>query len=306
MIINIIANLDNQAGLQRDYELLADFLTERGHTVRGVHFNHPQGVQSADLNIFCEHLVPNLMLRAPRNLVFPNPDWWQSNWDAWLPLVERVLVKTHEAASIFKNLVLNRQIFWTGFMSRDFYDPGVERKRAFLHVAGGSRTKNTDAVVAAWTRRRMSVPLTVVAEISGRYEEVHQGCGITFHNRVTEEALRHLYNSHQFFLLPSACEGWSHVLHEAMGCGMVVLTTNALPMSEFGTPPFLLVPATGSVPQGITKAYSVAAADVSAVVDTALSLPPELVQAESLKARKRFLDDNSFFRKRLEEVLVSA
>lgn len=217
--INIITNTTNGAGLQRDYAMLRAELETRGHEVQGIHFKTPEAAP-ADLNIFLEVVVEELLACAPKNWAIPNPEWWFRGWplDVW----DVVLTKTHDATRIFRGLVGDR-CEYLGWQAEDFYDPALPRDRRFLHVAGKSKSKNTPAVVAG--ARRAGVPVTVIA---------------TGYQRVTDEELRVLLNTHAFCLLPSAYEGFGHSLHEAYGCAQVVLTTAAAPMNEIG--PAILIP----------------------------------------------------------------
>jgi hypothetical protein len=42
-----------------------------------------------------------------------------------------------------------------------------------------------------------------------------------------------MMNRHRFHIMPSKYEGFGHYIHEAIGCGGIVLTTDARPMNEF-------------------------------------------------------------------------
>ena len=77
MRFNVISNLHNGAGLQRNYELLRHALEVRGHQVHGVQFNaKPLLVPKADVNIFDEVVNVNAFAAAPKQWVMPHLEWW--------------------------------------------------------------------------------------------------------------------------------------------------------------------------------------------------------------------------------------
>jgi hypothetical protein len=146
MRFNIISNLSNGAGLERDYKLVRRILEEKGHSVEGVMFDQPPPYPKADVNIWLEILPsPSWGLTvaaidaAPRNWVIPNPEWWYADlWDRHLPRFEKVICKTRDCTRIFERKAPGRCSF-TGFESLDLYEPETERQPTFLHMAGKER-----------------------------------------------------------------------------------------------------------------------------------------------------------------------
>src|SRR5260370_39891253 len=100
--VNIISNIGNGVGLQRDFELLREILNESGHEVFGVQFNAPHRGPSVDLNIFIETVVPSLFFLAKHNWLIPNPEWFQEVFLSSLASFSRILCKTRDAMRIFK------------------------------------------------------------------------------------------------------------------------------------------------------------------------------------------------------------
>lgn len=291
--INIITNLTNGAGLQRDYELLRAELERRGHAVHGIHYQSPD-LQAGDVNIFLEVIeyrpkdeperhvrFEDLAACAPQQWLVPNPEWWFRGWplDVW----DVVLTKTRDATRIFTEMVGDR-CEYLGWQAHDFYDPTIPRQRAFLHVAGKSKAKNTPAVLDG--ARRTGVPLTVVAE---------------GHQRVTDEELRHLLNSHMFCVLPSAYEGYGHALHEAYGCGQVVLTTNAPPMNE--TRPAIFITTLQRRTHHCGVLHEVTGRSVGRAMRAAMALTDDQVRTMSQQVRAAFDADRAVFQANLDRVL---
>lgn len=280
MRVAIVTNTTNGAGLQRDYELLRRLLEARGHEVEGIHFKQPIAFD-ADLAIFLEVVVPELLELAPVNWAVPNPEWWFKGWP--VQRFDRVLCKTHDATRIFRGLVGDRAAY-LGWEANDWYDPDVPRAPKFLHVAGKSRSKNTAAVIGG--ARRAGVDVTIIAE---------------GHRRVSDAELYELLNSHTFCLLPSAYEGYGHSLHEAMACAMVIITTQAPPMTEIR--PAIYVTPLSQRQHHLGPMHLVTDRAVARAIRQALALTPEDRAVMGVQVREAFLADRAAFHLALDREL---
>lgn len=301
MLVQIITNHDNGAGLQQDAAFLDGILRTMGHTTRLVHIHRPlETVGDADLNIFLEVLVPSLMRTAAKNWIVPNSEWWGHHWSAHIPKLDRVLLKTHDGLRIWNEKAPGKTSY-IGWMAEDFYRPSVPKELKFLHTAGKSSTKNTAMVIEAWKRYKIPYQLTV----SAFKPEIAQPCkgvpNVRLVQRFTREELVHEVNSSQFFLMPSKYEGYGHAIHEALGCKAVVLTTAGPPMNSFsGVPRDLLIPVERTDRMGEARASFVSANAVRNVVAAAAKLPSDKLQDYGNDARAGFLRDNTFFLQAIE------
>ena len=277
---NLISNTTNGAGLQRDVAMLRAELERRGHEVHAIHFKQPKPA-AADINVFLEVVVVELLTFARQNWLIPNPEWFFKGWplDVW----DVVLTKTHDATRIFRGLVGDR-CEYLGWQAHDFYDPTVPRELTFLHVAGKSKSKNTPAVIQG--AARAGVPVTIVAKD---------------HQRVTDAELRQLLNSHTFCILPSAYEGYGHSLHEAYGCGQVVLTTDAAPMNE--TRPAIFIRSQHARTHHRGVLHEVSGSAVRLAIKSALALTEAERQTMSQQVRAAFEADRATFHANLDRVL---
>lgn len=286
MRFNLISNISNGVGLQRDYELLRHQLQIRGHVVQGVQFNaKPPKAHPADINIFLEVVNPIFFSTAPKQWAVPNPEWWFTDWDKY-PW-DLILAKTRDCERIFKAKVGEKCQF-LGWLARDLYDASIPREPKFLHIAGKSQFKNTPAVIAGCQHAK--VPLTVVGEHVGPVRR-----------RVTEQELVSLMNSHFCHVMPSAYEGYGQVLHEARGVGQIIITTDAPPMNELI--PAMLVPPESTMKYHEGTLYKVSALAVSRVVRTVKALSPTMVQAYADQARFQYQQEKLAFHKALDELV---
>jgi hypothetical protein len=296
---NIISNIGNGVGLQRDYELLSRLLIERGHQVVGVDFRSASA-PSADVNIFIETLAPKLIRMAKANWIIPNSEWWYSQlWDGFLPVVNRVLCKTRDCLKIWERKTPGKAEF-TGWEAEDIYRPEVERVDSFLHLAGKSNMKGTEAVIRAWVENDLPHNLTVVS--NGNIQIQHRSIQyLPWLNR--DKAIR-LVNQNRFFVMCSEYEGYGQALYEAASCGSIVITTNAPPVNEMGglVPECQVAPSSyGRVREAVTAIVD--PGSVERAVRAAANLSPVEIRAYSARVRACFLESRQAFRSRLTAIL---
>ena len=313
---NICSNINNQCGLQADGELLRDLLVSWGHEVKLVHYKKQNQIEEApraDANIFLEVVSYDLIARhvARENWFIPNPEWL-APWDHknGLPDFDKVLCKTQDAVRILTRLTAEYQkkVRYIGFESKDLYDEAIPRSRRFLHVAGQSRYKNTMATTFCFARMMDDEDVKPQLTIVGAYPDEYQfGVGsknIRTFERVSDDEMKQLMNSHLFHLMPAGYEGWGHALNEGLGCGAVMLTTNHPPMSEFnGVPQDLLVPYQDTIQELAAMRARVVAAPIRDVVKKALKLKQDRIDEIQRDARAAFLRDRDAFRAAFKKVV---
>ena len=307
---NLITNLTNGVGLQREAGLIEGLLRAHGQEVRPIHFDdrgHFAG-PPADVNLFDEIIVPELFPQAREQWVFIHPDWWYPAWTPLLSECRYVLCKTRAAEELSRKLVARLpgprrpEVRYTGFMCIDQYDPAVKRERKFLHLAGKSLLKNTEAVISAWARGPVGAQLVLVSQ----NHRPPANREIELHRRLPEDELRRLMNECQFHVMPSAYEGYGHALHEAESVGAVILTLDMPPMTDVTHDPRLL-----AVPKLFTKHYSCVAGittgeQVRQTVDRALQLTPPEIEELSRRARAHFESERADFKQRFQELVEAA
>lgn len=293
MLIAIVSNKESR-GLHLDSLLLKDFLEGLGHSVQLWQYDEPQS-ESVELIIFCEVTVRQLvnLSKYPPWLI-PNIEFLR---DADLPVIRssfgRVLAKTHEAHRICRELFGDDLVTYTGFLSRDRYLPDIPREQRFLHVAGHSRVKGTQAVVDAWrwshNGKKLTAPLTVVCDFL-KQEELPEH--VTVLDGISDAELADLQNRCMFHLQPSMTEGFGHVLRESLSVRAFILTTAAPPMDEIKDA--LHIPATPARTFNQSQFYDVSAIDIhKAVADT---VTMQRGFSISTVGREEFIAGNEMFK----------
>lgn len=294
---NVISSLVG-AGLHREALLLKDLLESNGHTVRLMHYTDGPNasMESADIGIFLEVVMPAALSLNKENWLAPNSEWWPDINDQYLPRFSKILCKTKDCQRIWSAKVGADKCVYTSFEARDLYDPAVPRERRFLHVAGKSANKGTAAVLDAWQKIPNSLlPLTVVAsnpEFKQQWERNHSN--ITFVEKVDEAELKRLMNSHFFHIAPSPYEGFGHAQNEGLGVGAVVIVVDAPPFQGYtGTFPVVGVHHTST-----QRLATMSHASADGVIHAALDMQHFFYDVtRNQGARTYFLDNRKFFRK---------
>jgi hypothetical protein len=307
---NIVTNIDNGVGLQADYLMLKGLLESWGHIVNGVHFKRIDGgIPRADVNLHLEVLVDAIFHLAPRNWLIPNQEWW-AEWDHQNSMkhVNKILCKTRDAERIFGAMYPQIPRTYIGFESKDLYDPSVEKQRKFLHVAGQSRYKNSKAVAYAFAKffddSDFRLDLTFVGAYPEEVQFARDHKNVKYIQRASDVEMKKLMNECLFHILPSGAEGWGHAIHEGLGCGAIMITTNFPPMNEFdGVCRELLVPYQRTAPELAAQMAFVGAMEVKAAIESSLKLSSLQIAEISEKARLAFLRQREDFRASFKAVV---
>lgn len=240
--INIVSSMVGK-GLQLEYDLLKALLNERDCYVNGYHYTHVAGSTfvRADVDLFLEVVMPNVLSLSRENWLVPNSEWWHFANDRFLPQFTKVLCKTRDCERLWRQKLANdrpERVVYTGFDVRDLYDANVPREKKILHLSGESEFKNTEAVIEGWRKAveqndLQPFTLTVVTR-QKKYRDMCEGLDrTTCLERVPDDELKQVMNSHLIHLMPSKYEGFGHSLHEGLLCGALMITTAAPPMNEF-------------------------------------------------------------------------
>jgi glycosyltransferase involved in cell wall biosynthesis len=322
--INLIG-FDNQKGLSKDIQLLQAALTELGCEVNYIETfakqksSLPKKVyelvkartvdqlrfhRKAEISLFIERVVPNLLGMSQVNLLMPNPEWFHASWQFLAGNIDAVLCKTHHAADIYQKL--GYKTHFTGFTSWDqsLTEP-CSKAFSVLHVAGGSHFKGTERLVKLWEKHPEWPHLTVVTSIvMAKYQS--PATNVTIVNQYLDhQELVSMQNRTLFHAYPAQAEGFGHCINEAMSCGAIVLTTNAAPMNELVSPQVgFLVDAHINGRHGLSDLVDFDEADFERQMAKVLRLDDADLQARSHQARAAFATRDQVFKANLRAALT--
>ena len=271
----------------------------------------PQALQEeglpCDYLFLLEHAFANppLLTRAlARHVVYvPNIEWIFPTDEAVMRsgALDAVLIKTRHALSIFRGLPSARNLegatHFVGWTSRDPGFNSAERKDLeFLHAAGSSVQKGTDALVEAWLQRPDLPSLTVTAFAQAPIRlpsTLFAAHNLRLHLApLAPERFRDLQQSAAVHICPSVAEGFGHSINEARATGAVVVTTSAPPMNELvedGWNGFLVpVRLENARPYRLSTAYVATGPDILEAVARCLALSAPERLAMGGRARAAF------------------
>ena len=323
--VNIVTSLVG-AGLEQEAKILREVLAAQDIYTVFIHYTNLANATMvrADINIFFEVIAPPVLSLSRENWFVPNCEWYDAKIDRYLNQFTRILCKTRHCYEIWCAKVGTAKCTYTSFEARDIYRPEIPREVKFLHLAGKSEHKNTEAVIRTWQKLRKesssAVPilplphLTLVAR-APLFEELCKGefpdGNVTWIPKATDEQVIEMMNSHQFHILPSMYEGFGHALHEALGCGGIVLTTNAPPMNTFeGVWKDGLITVAYPTPRSLVSLNVVDCSMIEPVIRKAANLGWNAARKEELAkqsafARTSFLANRDYFRKTITELVNS-
>jgi glycosyltransferase involved in cell wall biosynthesis len=316
----------NGVGLSRDFELLAAALRSSGCEVtlqgcerrdrklrrnvftrlaaraRGLRGGGPDAPY--DVNLMLEHMWPQFLHQANRNVLVPNPEWFDRRDVAFLGAAQRVWAKTALAERVFA--ARGCRAVRIGFDSADRHAPAVLRETKFLHLAGRSPLKGTARLHSLWRRHPEWPRLTIVQDAEEVANPTRGGeANIRIESSfLSDAALRTLQNSHRFHLCTSEAEGWGHYIAEAMSVGAVTLTCDAPPMNELITPARgVLLDVHSGERQNLVTLSLFDEAALEAAVTRVLGMSSTAWETMGAAARAWFLDNKRGFFGRVRQAL---
>jgi hypothetical protein len=325
-----LLGFDNGVGLSRDLRLLARTLETRGCHVDFTNTRRRGGIPGLiqrmkgrrhaaqlarrrhrglpppyDFVLMEEHIMPAFLDDAPCRVLLPHPEWFLPRDMLALGRIDLVLTKTREAERIFT--AQGCRAICIGFTSEDRRDTAVLRERAFFHLAGSSRTKATEPLLALW-RKHPEWPRLTVVQHPGEAKPASPAANIDHRiGYLAEAELRHLQNAHRFHLCPSETEGFGHYIVEAMSVGAVVITLDAPPMNEMITPERgILLPYARTGSQHLATTYHFDDAAMEAAIERALTTGDARCDALGTAARAWYEAERAALPGRLDAALRGA
>lgn len=255
-------------------------------------------------NIFVEQIMPGWLSLARENFFIPNQEWCRPETVALLKNIDFVLCKTRYAEGIFQGLGHNAA--YIGFTSEDRLRENVKKNyNKFLHVAGRSLQKGTVTLSQVWARHPEWPVLTIITK---NPQLVHRNGASNIHvitDMLTDDSVASIQNEYGIHLCPSEAEGFGHYIGEALGCGAIVITTDAPPMNELVTRDRgVLVPFSKQAPQSLGVNFYVDDEALEAAIEKVLTLTTSEKKSLSDAGRSWFLKNKTDFERRFPTVIT--
>ncbi len=302
--LNIIAR-SNGVGLDRDVSIIREIVSAAGYEVT---LSHSRGISALrrwlpqkkhfSANLFLERIFPRWLGAAEKNILIPNQERFPKRHLHHLTRLDAIFCKSQHALEIFSQL--HPACHFTGFSSEDLFNPAITREqKTFLHLAGKSTLKGTEAILQLWEKHPEWPTLTLVQTKDNAPESVP--ANVTLHRDYLSNAeIAQLYNSHPIHLCPSRSEGWGHYIVEAMSCGALVITSDGPPMNELITPARgLLIDIEKSEPRHLGTNYFIHPTSLERIIEEIIATPPQQWTEQTQAARAWSLENTAAFEKRL-------
>ena len=255
-----------------------------------------------DMTVMLEHVWPEALHLATRNLIVPNPEFFDRHDQRMLGCFDAVWAKTRATEALFRPL--GRPTRFTGFDSEDRYLEGGARAPTFLHVAGKSRMKGTARLVELWSTHPEWPRLTLVQSVPGGPLPVARANIVLRSDYLSDAELKALQNENGIHLCTSETEGWGHYIAEAESAGAIVIATDAAPMNELVRPERgFLVDAQPSGRQHLATTFEFDAGSLGATIERVLALGDDGRRRLGEAARAWFLWNKRDFPARLTQAL---
>jgi len=292
-----IVSRDNGWGLTKDIQVLRDAIlrTNPEAQVEFCDWQH-QPASRVDIQFFLELLPAHMFDLAGRNIMVPNPEWFER---AWLPRLARcseVWAKTHDCLRIFS--WYHRSVTFAGWTSPDRLLPDVPREVELVHLAGNSSAKGTNEVLQAMAM----VPehhLTMVTRKS-------YACPPNVHaiEHLTDSEFMRLQNRAMVHLCPSSYEGFGHYINEALSTGAVVITTASEPMTDLVQPSFGVGVGVKSVSaHHLAQLRHVDPVQLAEAIRSVMGAPVPVIEELGRRSRAAYLSTREAFHNRVTELL---
>ena len=258
----------------------------------------------SDANIFIERVHRRWSGLAKKNFLIPNQERFPKRQLGKLKSIDAVFTKTAHATEAFRQYCKDVELI--GFTSNDLYDPEVEKHYdRFMHLAGKSTLKGTQAILAAWGKHPNWPQLTLLQHGSNVASSIPSNVKL-ISTRIDEAQLKKKMNEHGIHLCPSQAEGWGHYIAEAMSCAAVVVTTDGPPMNELVSDETgELVSISQERARHLGVEYFIDVGAFEQVIEKLISQNGEVGAAKGQRARQWFLANNSQFRTRLSKALIA-
>lgn len=278
--IGLVTNFLSR-GLLADTQIVKQAAPE--HDYVDLQWDKPSDIKT-DLNIHFEVIGTRLIANAKQNWLIPNLEFLSNEILSIVRLsaIDKTLAKTRDAQVLLSSQGIP-SLEYIGFASQDYYNPAIEKKECFLHLAGKSQHRNTQAILDAWKTYQLPYKLIVV---SVYFEENIPN--VTFLKEVDDAEMIRLMNSCKYHLLPSEYEGWGHALHQAMLVGAQILTQDGPSTKGLGQ---FLVPTISSKAMGQIRLQRCDPSDVAQMVEVMVRNPMPSLRDKVLQSNKEFKEN---------------
>jgi hypothetical protein len=296
MKINIIYS-NNSFGLTKDAKIIRSILSE--HKFNLIDFKKNNNLHKADLNIFLEVLdrndgyFKNYKKLAPKNILFPNPEWFMDSWVKYIKELDLICCKTKHAVKIFSQYT--DKIMFTSFTSENLDLKYIQKEKSFFHSGGKSVNKGTDRLIEAWLGIKEKLYL-----YHRNYKTKNPNIELS-NEYIQERDFQEIRNKILYHIYPTKYEGFGQNIWESLSCGAIIITTDSPPMNEFNCD--FYVKAIQSRKHCQAHFWNADINDIRLKVNQASKLSNKEIIERISKNKETFKINDLLFKKKLKECI---
>jgi|GEM_PF-1561778 len=320
-IINLCYNEWVKGGISLDVDIISDILIKAGFIVyfngHNIRFKDVKkiykvlpklskasslaisclGIKKFLVNIHLEVIKESDIRLAEKNIMIANLEWLRDRSYDLLPKMDLFFCKTNNAKQFFDKKGM--PAVYISFSSiSPWNDAYKQKENVFIHIAGSSVVKGTEALAKLWSRHPEWPKLTIIARPIEHLEMMQAHNLDIIGGFMGREKLKQLQNEAEVHLCPSEAEGFGHYICEALSCGAIVVTVDGEPMNELVQPDRgVLVNFDSTEPMYHGSKFTFDSYDFERKIERILSMTNTEKDQMKLSAKKWFDDNDSFFKK---------
>lgn len=204
-----LLTFNNYVGLVTDVFILKDLLVDADIIFLDKFDPH----YKSDVGIWIQNYYGHLLQNFKINIFYINEEWYDYPFEE-LKRFDYVICKSKYAYDIIKNYC---NAIHLPFISKDLYDPNINKSKTFLHFMGRSIQKNTELVL------KQNVPITLIDPYN-RYKPSSNFNHVNTYQ--SNEQVVNLLNSHSVHICCSLYESWGHYIFEGLSTGAEIVCSD--------------------------------------------------------------------------------
>ena len=265
----------------------------------------------ADTAIFIELLFEHSKLISyPKRVFLTNPEWLRIRDES---LAQNMITdfwhKTKFSRSMLTKIFPEKKHTYIGFTSIPV--PAVvdqiDQFDKFAHFGGKSKTRHTQDIMNIWLNNEKFPMLTVqIYDYDLNIPKWIKSDNLRFFiGNLNEVEFNAEFSSHGIHICTSQMEGFGHYINEARSAGALIITLDAPPMNELIDPTCgILIPVEKCFPYNRGMRNIATPNAIKNGILRTLEMPIEIRKNLGIKARERFVKDQSDFIYKLKSTLA--
>lgn len=205
-----ILTYNNKVGIVTDAMLLKKILEEIHVTTSIIFIDKIQSVPNNDVGIWIQDFDYNYLNEFKKNILYINEEWYCRD-ESELDVFDYVICKNSYAYELLKH---RSNIVYIPFLSKNMYDPTIQKDNKLLHFVGRSIQKNTEVILNLRHNITFIDPddkWSSKIKIPDTFEHIT--------SYLSDDTLKYHLNNKSTHLCCSLYESWGHYAFEGLSTG---------------------------------------------------------------------------------------